>query len=143
ISQFAQSRGALRDCLLDLSAAGMQPRHEQATEHGFALQSGGIKKLKSRGTEATSLKQPAFLAKQQSAVQINQRRPNGILFAHKDLARLSEQFQGAERLPLLAESSSQVCQTLGMLISHAQCLGKRSALAGGFFGFLAQVEVEL
>src|SRR5207249_11742885 len=47
ISQYAQSRGALRDCLLDLTAASTQPRHEQATEHGFALQSGGIKKLRS------------------------------------------------------------------------------------------------
>src|SRR5205814_4171300 len=109
-------------------------------KHGFALQSGGIKKLKSRGTEATGLKQPAFLAKQQSAIQINQRRPNGILFAHKDLARLGEQLQGAECLSLLAESSSQVGQTLGVLISHAQYLEESGALAGGSFGFLAEVE---
>src|SRR5439155_7353359 len=102
-----------------------------------------IKELKRRCAKTASLEQAAFFAEQQGRIQINQRRPDGIFLAHKDLARLRKQFQRAEGLALLAEGSGQVGQALGVLITHAQRLKKGGALAGSFFRFLAQVEVQI
>ena len=99
--------------------------------------------MKRRCAKTTSLEQAAFFAEQQGRIQINQRRPDGIFLAHKDLARLRKQFQRAEGLASLSHSSSQVGQALGVFISHAHGFKKSGALAGGLFRFLAQVEVQI
>ena len=70
--------------------------------------------------QAAGFEEAAFVHEQDGLIEIDERRPDLVLFADHPRARLREQLDGLERLALLAVRGGGVGQRLRRLVAHAR-----------------------
>ncbi len=89
------------------------------------------------------LEEAAGVEKDEGLVQLEERRPYGVLLTDEDPPRLREQVEGTEHLPLLAVGDREVRKGFGGLVAHAERPESVDGLLRHLGRVLAEVQLEV